>query len=328
MRRLQYAIIFVAVLELSIPLSMAADEGMVERLQGKWSQSLSGPEGESLRVVKHFDGQNEIYAVFRDGEQVYAHVAKNYRIQLINEREQLYAYSVNGFEVTVGPNRGQKLEQLIEYLFCIKGGQFIEMGGILTNDPRQPSVSVYSCVDNDPANISNGQLMDLALEKLRSKEYEAAIRLFTQLAERAPTATHYALLGDCYRKQRQLERADVHYRQALAVDPQHCGANHALGRDAVLLKRYRDAIPYLDAANDACVGTVLHAQNLRFRVEAFLGLDRVADADSDMKRLSDEYPENRNTYEAGILIARRIGDQSLLNDYQAKLKAIDGGDFE
>ena len=119
-----------------------------------------------------------------------------------------------------------------------------------------------------------------------------------------------------------MEEADIHYKKALELDPKHCGANHALGRDAVLLKRYQDAISYLDAANELCAGTILQARSLRLRVEALLELGKTAEAEADLKRLLSDYPENKNTYEAGLLVATKNGDASLAEEYQAKLTAL------
>ena len=181
-----------------------------------------------------------------------------------------------------------------------------------------------SSLDVD-AELTADQLLAFAEEKLDAEKYEEAIKLFKRLVERSPTATNYASLGDCYWKQRELKQADVHYRQALAIDPKHCGANHALGRDAVLLKKYQDAVPYLDTANEVCVGTPVYAQNLRFRVEAMLQLDRIAEAESGMQKLRTEFPANPNTHEAGILLARKKGDNALAAEYQGKLDAITNG---
>jgi len=180
-----------------------------------------------------------------------------------------------------------------------------------------------SSLDVD-AELSADQLLALAYEKLDAEKYEDAINLFQRLVEQAPTATTYAMLGDCYWKQHELEQADVHYRQALALDPKHCGANHALGRDAVLLKRFQDAIPFLDTANKICEGTSVYAQNLRFRVAALAQLDRLEEAHSDMRKLLSEYPEDPNTFEAGILLASREGDDTLAAEYQQKLDTITG----
>ena len=94
----------------------------------------------------------------------------------------------------------------------------------------------------------------------------------------------------------------------------------------MLLKRYQDAIPYLDTASEVCAGTVLHAKNLRFRVEAFLELDRITEAESDLEKLVAKYPEDANTYEAGLLVARKKGDESLAADYEAKLKSKSTGE--
>ncbi len=176
------------------------------------------------------------------------------------------------------------------------------------------------------ADVGSGQLVKMGVEKLDAKQYDEAIELFSKAAENNPSASIHAIIGDCYWQQQKLDQADNHYRRALELDPKHCGANHALGRDAVLLKRYQDAIPYLDTASEVCAGTVLHAKNLRFRVEAFLELDRITEAESDLEKLVAKYPEDANTYEAGLLVARKKGDESLAADYEAKLKSKSTGE--
>lgn len=169
--------------------------------------------------------------------------------------------------------------------------------------------------------ISSDDLLKMAIDKLDAKQYDEAIRLFTTLADRVPTATNFAFIGDCYWKQRELEQADIHYRRALEVDPRHCGANHALGRNAVLQGQYQDALAYLDTAREVCDGTVLHSQNLRFRVEALLELDRLIEAESDLERLVTKYPDDANTHEAGMLVATKKGDDSLAAEYKRIMDA-------
>lgn len=191
---------------------------------------------------------------------------------------------------------------------------------------RDGAASERAPAANSDADLSGDQLMKQGLDKLDAKKYDEAIELFTRLAEKNPTATNHAFIGDCYWKQGKLEQADVHYRRALELDPTHCGANHALGRDAVLLKRFQDAIQYLNTANEVCAGSPVYAQNLRLRVEALLELDRIEEAQSDFETLLSAYPENRNTYEAGLLVARKKGDESLAKEYEMKLNALSSGE--
>jgi Tfp pilus assembly protein PilF len=175
------------------------------------------------------------------------------------------------------------------------------------------------------AEVSSAQLVKLGVEKFDAKEYDEAIEFFTKAVEQNPRATNHAFIGDCYWKKGDLDKADFHYLRALEVDRNHCGANHALGRNAVLQKRFEDAIPYLDKANEVCAGTIVHAQNLRLRVEALLELDRLDDAESDLKELVAKYPDDGNTHEAGLMVATRKGDTSLAAEYENKLKANSNG---
>ena len=179
---------------------------------------------------------------------------------------------------------------------------------------------------SDAEPVSSEELVKLGVEKLDAKQYEKAIELFSKAADENPSASIHAVIGDCYWQQQKLDQADIHYRRALELDPKHCGANFALGRDAVLLKRYQDAMQYLDTASEVCAGTVLHAKNLRFRVEALLELDRIPEAESDLEMLIAKYSEDAYTYEAGLLVARKKSDESLAADYEAKLKSKSTGE--
>lgn len=174
-----------------------------------------------------------------------------------------------------------------------------------------------------PADDANA-LVTKGLQKLKDKQFDDALECFRSAAEKSPSATTWALAGDCLWLQRKLEDADAYYRRALEVDPNHCGANHALGRDAVLLKRYDKAIRYLEKANALCEGSLLHAQNLRFCVEALLGLDKVELAESYFKKLRSAYPCDRNTAEAGLMLAVKKGDESAAEDYRRQLREAEG----
>ena len=178
-----------------------------------------------------------------------------------------------------------------------------------------------------PANSANA-LVTTGLQKLKDKQYDEALECFRSAAEKSPNATTWALAGDCLWLQRKLEQADAYYLRALEVDPNHCGANHALGRDAVLLKKYDKAMPYIEKANALCEGNPLHAQNLRLCVEALLGLDKVDQAESYSEKLRSAYPRDRNTIEAGLMLAVKKGDESAAEGYRRQLSEAEGTEKE
>jgi hypothetical protein len=48
-------------------------------------------------------------------------------------------------------------------------------------------------------------------------------------------------------------------------------------------------------------------------------LDRIKEAESELEKLVAEYPDNANTYEAGLLVATKNGNETLAAEYEDKL---------
>ncbi len=167
------------------------------------------------------------------------------------------------------------------------------------------------------------QLISQAGEALQQRHYNEAIALFESALSLRADALGYALLGDCYWSQwkhgnhdpRLLERANAEYLRGLALDPNHCGLNHATGRDLVLLGRPAEALPYLDAARTRCLRQSLEAQNLWFRIQALVALGRVDEAKLELAAMAAGFPGHRMTGLAGRLLAETTRDPALLAQY-------------
>jgi tetratricopeptide (TPR) repeat protein len=172
--------------------------------------------------------------------------------------------------------------------------------------------------------------VEQAYAALERKQYGEAIALFESSLRQRPDATVFALLGDCYWSQwkhgnhdpRLLERANVEYRKGLALDGNHCGLNHATGRDLVLLKRPAEALPYLDAAKTRCARQSLEAQNLWFRIQALVALRRVDEAQIEFAGMSERFALHPMTDLAGQLLADTTQDVALRAKYRGKAEAV------
>ena len=164
---------------------------------------------------------------------------------------------------------------------------------------------------------------------LDAKSYDEAISLFTQAFEQNPSAVGQAQIGDCYWVQWKrgntdtplLEKANIHYLKALELDPAHHGSNHALGRDLVLLKHPAEALRFLDEAGRTSSGSSLAAQNLRFRLDAYIALGKMTEAEADFAGLLKKHPNHRQTYTAGVLLGSHKGDLAMVALYREKLNA-------
>ncbi len=181
-----------------------------------------------------------------------------------------------------------------------------------------------------PDDDSADRLVAQAIAALEGRQYAAAISLFESALQRRPDATVFALLGDCYWSQwkhgnhdpRLLERANVEYRKGLALDANHCGLNHATGRDLVLLNRPAEALPFLDTAKSRCAQQLLEAQNLSFRIQALVALRRLDEARTEFAGLSERFARHRMTELAGRVLAEATQDAALLARYPAKTDAV------
>lgn len=166
--------------------------------------------------------------------------------------------------------------------------------------------------------------VEQACAALERKQYAEAIARFESALRQRPDATVFALLGDCYWSQwkhgnhdpRLLERANVEYRKGLALDANHCGLNHATGRDLVLLHRHAEALGYLDAAKRCCAQQPLEAQNLWFRIQALVALQRLDEAKTDFAGMSERFASHPMTDLAGRLLADTTQDPALRAKYR------------
>lgn len=172
--------------------------------------------------------------------------------------------------------------------------------------------------------------VEQACAALERKQYGEAIALFESALRQRPDATVFALLGDCYWSQwkygnhdpRLLERANIEYRKGLALDVNHCGLNHATGRDLVLLNRHAEALGYLDAAKLRCAHQSLEAQNLWFRIQALVALRRLDEAQTEFAGMSERFALHPMTDLAGRLLADTTQDAALLAKYPGKPDAV------
>lgn len=196
---------------------------------------------------------------------------------------------------------------------------------LLTGCDRPVSSSVNRTPPPRSAAVSSpDQQVEQALAALDGKHYREAIALFESALKLRPDATVFALLGDCYWSQwkqgnhdpRLLERANVEYLKGLALDASHCGLNHATGRDLVLLHRHAEALPYLDAAKVRCLRQTLEAQNLWFRIQALVALQRLDEAKSDFADLQARFAASPMTERAGRLLAATTQDAALPEKYR------------
>jgi tetratricopeptide (TPR) repeat protein len=109
-----------------------------------------------------------------------------------------------------------------------------------------------------------------AVEAVESKDYKGAISLLKEVLEsNARNADALNYMGYSYRKLGNYEWALTYYKRALAVDPDHKGANEYLGEAYLELKQPDKAKAHLDRLAKIC-GTSCDAyQELKKAFDAY-----------------------------------------------------------
>jgi len=104
-----------------------------------------------------------------------------------------------------------------------------------------------------PGNLSGSSTMAKIKSKVAAKEYRTAIEELKELVNKdADNADAYNLLGYSNRKLKQYDVAEIYYKKALALDPEHKGALEYLGELYVETNRPDKAKEMLARLDDAC----------------------------------------------------------------------------
>ncbi len=105
-----------------------------------------------------------------------------------------------------------------------------------------PLLALLACVgtaraDDTPTNPMPADAVKTAREMIAKKDFRAAIPRLLEAARQQPQdADIQNLLGFCYRKTGDLDRAFRHYGEALRLNPSHLGAHEYVG-EAYVMKR-------------------------------------------------------------------------------------------
>lgn len=108
-----------------------------------------------------------------------------------------------------------------------------------------------------------------AVEKVKAKDYAAAIPMLKQVVAREPrNADAFNYLGYSYRETGDLQNAMSNYQRALAIDPNHKGANEYLGELYVRLRDLKAAQAQLAKLDKLCSFGCTEYEELKRKVAA------------------------------------------------------------
>jgi hypothetical protein len=121
----------------------------LEKFQGQWESKdygASSPESGIARVTRRVEGKKNTVTFFnKDGEVMHEHWSD---IELQQSGAVLlYRYKMR--EVTAGPQKGQTwpvgpISSYSSYVYKFDGDKHYEIVGAIANDPRPPSIIVWT----------------------------------------------------------------------------------------------------------------------------------------------------------------------------------------
>jgi Flp pilus assembly protein TadD len=108
--------------------------------------------------------------------------------------------------------------------------------------------------DNSASNSSmSGDDLSQAQDKIDAEDYQDAIPLLEKIVRESPdNADAYNLLGYSHRKLGDHAKALTNYQKALALEPEHLGANEYLGELYLEMKDLPKAEERLAVLANAC----------------------------------------------------------------------------
>lgn len=117
-----------------------APEEDYRSVAGKWTRNDTAGTGAPLQVEQEIIGKKSIVRVFDlNGKLVHEHQAQ-FRLQRM---EEVNVFIYFDLEVTAGPNKGKRQPQPRSFAYRIRNNQFIQIEGLLKNDPSQPRFLIW-----------------------------------------------------------------------------------------------------------------------------------------------------------------------------------------
>ena len=95
------------------------------------------------------------------------------------------------------------------------------------------------------------ELLRQAYRAQMEGEYDRAITLYKDSLEKHPTAEAHTFLGWTYHFQGKIDEAIAECKRAIEVDPDFGNPYNDIGSYLIELKRYDEAIPWLERALEA-----------------------------------------------------------------------------
>jgi len=124
--------------------------------------------------------------------------------------------------------------------------------------------------EEEPGAAALGPDYAAGKKAIEAKDWNAAIKLFSSSAQRAPdNADIQNYLGYAYRNAGKLDAAFEHYQRALKLNPKHRGAHEYIGEAYLMVKNLAKAEEHLAALDRICLLPCEEYSDLKAKVAAY-----------------------------------------------------------
>ncbi len=146
----------------------------------------------------------------------------------------------------------------------------LAMAGFIVGAPAAMAFSGSDNGESDTQPVSGSVLYKDADKAVKAEKYRDAIGLLERLiASDTSNADAYNLLGFSHRKLGEFDKAKDYYDKALAINPDHKGANEYLGELFLQIGELANAEARLAKLNQICVTPCEEYAELKEKIEAY-----------------------------------------------------------
>jgi Flp pilus assembly protein TadD len=132
--------------------------------------------------------------------------------------------------------------------------------------------SISAIADDAPSNYQQAPIwLTEARQSIKSKNYEAAIRLLTEHSEQKSSADWNNLMGYAHRKKSppELVEAEKYYQTALQIDPKHKGALEYYGELLLIKNDLTGAESLLKRLDQICTFSCEEYRDLKKSIQNY-----------------------------------------------------------
>jgi hypothetical protein len=112
-------------------------------VQGRWVRQQNTPDGAVTLVKEHQGNSTTLTATDAAGKILYAHTSQF----TVEDLGKVSILTFSNRVITAGPQKGGTQKESTSYIFRVHNDRFLEVRGVLEDDPSPPGIIVWERQD-------------------------------------------------------------------------------------------------------------------------------------------------------------------------------------